>query len=84
MPAESYWIVSPEPNSGLSRKADTRNRSVRLRNLPAGTQEGLLQQALEKIAAVKRVEVFGDKHEAVVELDSPAVSLCLTLILEHS
>jgi len=33
----------------------------------------LLQQVLEKIAPVKRVEVFVDKQEAVVELENPAV-----------
>ncbi|KAG6813581.1 hypothetical protein H0H92_009625 [Tricholoma furcatifolium] len=59
-------------DSGLSRAADTRTRSVRIRNLPAGTQEGLLQQTLEKIAAIKRVEVFMDQKEAVVELESAA------------
>jgi squamous cell carcinoma antigen recognized by T-cells 3 len=34
----------------------------------------LLQQTFEKIAAVKRVEVFGDKNEAVIELETTAVS----------
>ncbi|OCH91935.1 RNA-binding protein Prp24 [Obba rivulosa] len=53
-------------------KAEVRNRSVRIRKLPPGTQEGLLHQALEKIAAVKRVEVFSDKNEADVELESAA------------
>ncbi|KAG5726870.1 hypothetical protein E4T56_gene1120 [Termitomyces sp. T112] len=59
-------------DSGLSRMADTRNRSIRVRNLPANTQDGLLQQAFEKLAAVKRVEVFIDQNEAVVELDNAA------------
>ncbi|KAF5382630.1 hypothetical protein D9615_003010 [Tricholomella constricta] len=59
-------------DSGLSKAADTRTRSVRIRNLPAATQEGLLQQTLEKIAAVKRVEVFVDQQEAVVELENAA------------
>ncbi|KAJ3513576.1 hypothetical protein NLJ89_g2871 [Agrocybe chaxingu] len=57
---------------GLSRVTETRNRSVHIRNLPPATQEGLLQQALEKIIPVKRVEVFIDKQEAVVELENPA------------
>ncbi|KAF7301263.1 ATP-dependent DNA helicase PIF1 [Mycena indigotica] len=61
-----------EPDNGLGKKADTRSRSVRVRNLPAGTQEGLLQQVLEKIAQVKRVEVFADTNEAVVELGNAA------------
>ncbi|KAG9315935.1 hypothetical protein JVU11DRAFT_3587 [Chiua virens] len=36
--------------SGLGRHAEARNRSVRIRNLPSDTQEGLLHQALEKYA----------------------------------
>ena len=60
-------------DTGLGRIAEARSRSVRIRNLPAGTQEGLLQQALEKIARVKRVEVFIEQQEAVVELESAAV-----------
>ncbi|KAG6841698.1 hypothetical protein C0991_007968 [Blastosporella zonata] len=58
--------------SGLSKVADVRTRSVRIRNLPAGTQEGLLQQTLEKLASVKRVEVFVEQKEAVVELENVA------------
>lgn len=54
-------------------RADVRERSVRVRNLPSGTQEGLLQQALEKHAQVKRVEVFQDLNEAEIELESAAV-----------
>lgn len=42
-----------------------------------GAQEGLLQQAIEKIARVARVEVFQDKREAVVELENAAVSTSL-------
>ncbi|KAF7313383.1 ATP-dependent DNA helicase PIF1 [Mycena chlorophos] len=61
-----------EPESGLGKKADARSRSIRVRNLPAGTQEGLLQQTLEKLAKVKRVEVFADLNEALVELENPA------------
>ncbi|KAL0960935.1 hypothetical protein HGRIS_005940 [Hohenbuehelia grisea] len=60
------------PESGLGQRADERNRSIRVRNLPPNTQEGLLQQTFEKIADVKRVEVFEDKQEAVVELTSAA------------
>ncbi|KAJ7714178.1 hypothetical protein B0H16DRAFT_1808225, partial [Mycena metata] len=68
-----------ETDSGLGKKADARSRSVRVRNLPVGTQEGLLQQALEKIAKVKRVEVFVDLNEAVVELDNAAEASKLLL-----
>lgn len=60
-------------DTGLGRVAEARSRSVRVRNLPVGTQEGLLQQALEKIAPVKRVQVFVEQQEAVVELESAAV-----------
>ena len=52
---------------------------MRVRNLPKATQEGLLQQTLEKHAAVKRVEVLLDLNEATVELDGAAVSLRLAL-----
>lgn len=47
---------------------------MRVRNLPRATQEGLLQQVLEKHALVKRVEVLQDRNEAVVELENAAVS----------
>ncbi|TFK40639.1 hypothetical protein BDQ12DRAFT_601697 [Crucibulum laeve] len=57
---------------GLSRVAEIRSRSVRILGLPPATQEGLLQQVLEKITPVKRLEVFLDKQEAVVELESAA------------
>lgn len=53
--------------------AEARNRSVRVKNLPPAIQEGLLQQAFEKIIPIKRLEVFLDKQEAVVELENPAV-----------
>lgn len=62
-------------DTGLGRQAEARNRSVRVRNVPAGTQEALLQQAFEKVSLVRRVELFGDKNEAVVELETPAVSI---------
>jgi hypothetical protein len=45
-----------------------------LHGLPENTQEGLLQQALEKIVPVKRLEIFAASHEAVAELESQAVS----------
>ncbi|KZV80119.1 hypothetical protein EXIGLDRAFT_845875 [Exidia glandulosa HHB12029] len=66
--------------TGLGRKAGIKSRSVRLRGLPPATQEGLLQQALEKeIQGVKRVEVFVDLCEAVVELESQQVVGALLL-----
>lgn len=60
--------------TGFGQKAEARSRSVRIRNLPPATQEGLLQQVLEKHAQVKRVEVFQDNNEAVVEFETTAVS----------
>ncbi|KAI0700046.1 RNA-binding protein Prp24 [Cerioporus squamosus] len=59
-------------NKAPGYRAEVRNRSVRLRNIPPGTQEGLLQQELEKHARVKRVEVFADIGEADVELENAA------------
>lgn len=49
---------------------ERRARQVCLFDLPTGTQEGLLQQALEKLVPVKRLEIFEHKKEAVVELES--------------
>ena len=57
-----------------------RNRSLRIRDLPDGTEEGLLQQAVEKFAPVNRLEVFMDKHEAVVEFQSAADAARLLLL----
>jgi len=58
--------------TGLSRQAETRSRSVRIRNLPPASQEGLLQQVIEKHALVRRVEVFQDLNEATIELENAA------------
>lgn len=51
-----------------------------MRDLPDGTEEGLLQQAVEKLAPVSRLEVFTDKHEAVVEFQSAADAARLLLL----
>jgi squamous cell carcinoma antigen recognized by T-cells 3 len=48
---------------------------LRIRDLPPGTQEGLLQQTLEKFALVKRVEIFSEKNEALIELENAAVGI---------
>jgi hypothetical protein len=66
---------------GLSRVAEARNRSIRVTNLPPATQEGLLQQMLEKIVPISRVEVFIDKQEAILELKTPAVCPAFALLL---
>jgi hypothetical protein len=63
--------------TGLGRRADARNRSVRVRNIPSGTQEGLLHQLLVKHSLVKRTEIFSALNEAVVEPENPAVNIAL-------
>lgn len=55
---------------GARAAAEKRARQVQLYDLPEGTQEGLLQQELEKIMPVKRLEIFASSKEAVVELES--------------
>jgi len=62
-----------QAGTGLGRMEDLLSRSVRVKNLPPGTQEGLLQQALEQHAVVKRVEVFEELNEATVELENISV-----------
>jgi len=76
----SYLIR--EPDTGFGKKADARNRTLRIRDLPDGTEEGLLQQAVEKLAPVSRLEVFADKHEAVVEFQLAADAARLLLLPE--
>lgn len=64
------------PASGLVRKADAALRSVHLSGLPDLTveQEPLLQQAIEKLVdKVVRLSVINEKHEAIAELETPAV-----------
>ena len=62
-----------QTETGLGRLEDILSRSVRIKNLPPGTQEGLLQQALEQLASVKRVEVFEELNQATVELENTSV-----------
>ncbi|KAJ4001680.1 hypothetical protein F5050DRAFT_1708044 [Lentinula boryana] len=57
---------------GLGRNAELASRSIRVKNLPANTQEGILQQMFEKLVSVKRLELFESINEAVVELESQA------------
>jgi len=73
----------PPPLSGLTPQADAASRSVRIRNLPPNAQEGLLQQALEKVAGkIKTVEVFEGSGEGVVELETSAEASKLALLTE--
>jgi hypothetical protein len=53
---------------------DKRSRTVRLENVPAGMQEALLQQALEKIVPVRRLQLFAKTNHAQAELENQAVS----------
>ncbi|KAG8906149.1 Splicing factor [Tulasnella sp. 403] len=60
-----------QPKSGSGKKADLISRTVRIRKLPIGSDEGLLQQLIEKVATgVRKVEIFRDVWEATVEFDS--------------
>ena len=62
-----------QTETGLGRLEDILSRSVRIKNLPPGTQEGLLQQVLEQHAIVKRVEIFEEINIATVELENISV-----------
>ena len=62
-----------QADTGLGRQDEIRSRSFMVKNLPPDADDGRLQQELEKVMKVKRVEVFKDKNEAVVELESAAV-----------
>lgn len=66
--------ILTERDDDAKAAAERRSRTVRLHNLPEGTQEGLLQQALEKIVPVKRLEVFARSNEANAELNNQSVS----------
>ncbi|KIK69665.1 hypothetical protein GYMLUDRAFT_212399 [Collybiopsis luxurians FD-317 M1] len=61
-----------DADRGLGRNAEIASRSIRVKNLPADTQEGLLHQLFEKLVPVKRVEIFEDLNEAVVEVQNQA------------
>ncbi|KAL1745101.1 hypothetical protein HDZ31DRAFT_37139 [Schizophyllum fasciatum] len=61
-----------QADTGLGRQDEIRSRSFMVKNLPPNADDGRLQQELEKVMKVKRVEVFKDKNEAVVELETAA------------
>ncbi|CAK9779644.1 hypothetical protein CC85DRAFT_289288 [Cutaneotrichosporon oleaginosum] len=56
--------------SSTQQAAERRERTVYLFDIPSGSQEGLLQQELEKHYPVRRVEMFANKGQARVELES--------------
>ncbi|KIJ45650.1 hypothetical protein M422DRAFT_29753 [Sphaerobolus stellatus SS14] len=69
----SVTLADTRAKQGGTNDAQARrSRTLRIRNLLENVQEGLLQQTLEKYAKVTRVEVFGKKHEAIVEFNNPA------------
>jgi RNA recognition motif-containing protein len=65
----------------FQRKDEVRNRSVRVKGLPGGTQEPLLQQAFEKHGKVKSVTLHDDVNEATVEFENLNVSRTASLSL---
>ncbi|KAG8698016.1 Splicing factor, partial [Ceratobasidium sp. 394] len=71
-----------DDSAGLTRKAEIRSRSLRVRKLPPGTTDGLLQQTFEKLAPVVGVQVAEGKSEAVVELKNAADVGRLLLLTE--
>lgn len=54
-------------------REETNGRSIRVKGVPDGTQEAILQQALEKIVPVIRVQLLAERNEAIVELTNMAV-----------
>jgi hypothetical protein len=68
--SETGKLLCKHPNH---KENDIKDRSVKLTGLPPKTQDGLLQQCLEKLTNVKRVEVFNERAEAIVELAAISV-----------
>ncbi|GMK58444.1 hypothetical protein CspeluHIS016_0504760 [Cutaneotrichosporon spelunceum] len=56
--------------ANAQQATDRRERTIYLFDIPPGSQEGLLQQELEKHFPVRRVELFANKGQARVELES--------------
>ncbi|GAA6026461.1 hypothetical protein JCM8202_005309 [Rhodotorula sphaerocarpa] len=56
----------------IERRPEVENLGVRVRGLSSDTQEGLIQQAFEKIAPVRRVNYVAGATEAVVILENAA------------
>lgn len=66
--------------SHVGRRQDTTTRSLRIKNLPPNTQEPLLQQALEKLAPITRVQVLPEADQAIVEFTHAAVRLHVMIL----
>ncbi|CDZ97156.1 RNA-binding protein SART3 (RRM superfamily) [Phaffia rhodozyma] len=58
------------PDSRRNQKQIVIEHCARIGNLPSGVQEGLLQQALEKVVKLQKVSVNAKNGEAMVELSS--------------
>ncbi|KZT61784.1 hypothetical protein CALCODRAFT_490685 [Calocera cornea HHB12733] len=71
------------PGTGQGHQAELRNRSVRLRKIPPGTQEAIIQQTLEKLAAVRKVVMKTGTDEAVVECETVADASKLVLAADR-
>ncbi|PVF92511.1 hypothetical protein CPB86DRAFT_769315 [Serendipita vermifera] len=62
-------------------REEANNRSIRIRGVPSGTQEAILQQALEKMTSVVRLHLVPERNEAILEVENAAVAG--KLLLEH-
>lgn len=70
MSASSAATLTCRKITNTQQATERRERTVYVFDIPPGSQEGLLQQALEKHYPVRRVELFAHKGQARVELKS--------------
>lgn len=66
---DSAFDGPKEPKSAIVE------RSLRVRGIPVGTEEAIVQQAIEKHGQVKLVLLEPGSTEAIVEMENPAVSI---------
>ncbi|KNE89422.1 hypothetical protein PSTG_17121 [Puccinia striiformis f. sp. tritici PST-78] len=59
--------VAFKDETKISSAADHRSRSVKVSNIPEGTQEALVQQAFEQFGKVLKTITYPEKNEALVE-----------------
>lgn len=55
------------------RKADADSKNLRVRGIPPGTEEPIVQQAFERFAKVRRVLMEEGSSEATIEFEDDAV-----------
>lgn len=60
-----------------ARTTEIENRSLRVRGIPPGTEEPIVQQAFEKFARVRMVVMEVGASEALIEFENAAVRLFL-------